>query len=93
MCIFSIAPVGNLEKSRECHRMLASGAPDAESERPVQTVPGPARVRHRRTGTGRRPMRPVVRVRCEVRFAELPEFMSGEHRTQRGASGGVSPVA
>ena len=52
-CIFSIAPVGNLEKSRECfslrntHRTLASEAPDAKSERPVQTVPGPARVRHR----------------------------------------------
>ena len=48
-CIFSIAPVGKLDKSRECfsHRTLASGAPDAESERPVQTLPGPARVRHR----------------------------------------------
>jgi len=52
-----------LEKSRECfslkntHRTLASGAPDAESERPVQAVPGPARVRHRtlapNAGTGR----------------------------------------
>jgi len=65
-CIFSIAPVGNLEKSRECfslrntHRTLASGAPDAESERPVQSVPGPARVRHRTLGTGRRLERPVV---------------------------------
>ena len=34
-CIFSIAPVGNLEKSRECslqrntHRTLAFEAPDA----------------------------------------------------------------
>jgi len=40
-CISSIAPVGKLDKSWECfsqrntHRMLASGAPDAESERPV----------------------------------------------------------
>jgi len=74
------------------HRTLASRAPDAESERPVQTVPGPARVRHWTTGTGRGPVRPVVRVRCEVRFAELSEFKSGEHWTQRGASGGVSPV-
>jgi len=78
-----------LDKSRECfslrntHRTLASGAPDAESERLVQTLPGPARVRHRTTGTGRRPVRPVVRVRCEVRFALLPGFKSGEHRTVR----------
>ena len=61
-CIFSIAPVGNLEKSRE--RTLATEAPDAASERPVQTVPGPARVRHRTKGTGCRPVRPVVSVRC-----------------------------
>jgi len=85
-CIFSIAPVGNSEKSRECHRTLASRAPDAESERPMQTVPGPARVRHRTTRNGRRPLRLVVRVRCEVRFAELSEFKSDEHRMQRGAS-------
>ena len=42
-CIFSITPVGNLEKS----------------ERPVQSVPGSARVRHRTPGTGRRLERPV----------------------------------
>ena len=78
-----------MDKSRECfsmrntHRTLASGAPDAESERPVQTVPGPARVRHRTLGTGRRLERPVVRVRCEVCFAMLPGFKSGEHRTVR----------
>jgi len=59
-CISSIAPVGKLEKSRECfslrntHRTLASGAPDAESERPVQLVPSSARVRHRTPGIGRR---------------------------------------
>ena len=51
--IFSIALVGFLEKSRErfslrnTHRTLASRAPDAESERTMQAVPGPARVRHR----------------------------------------------
>jgi len=79
-CIFSIAPVGKLDKLRECfslrntHRTLASGAPDVESERSVQTVPGPARVRHWTTDTGRRPVRPVVCVRCEVRFVELSEF-------------------
>ena len=80
------------EVAGNTHRTLASRAPDAESKRPVQTVPGPARVRHRTTGTGRRPVRPVVRVRCEVRFAELSEFKSSEDRTQRGVSGGVSPV-
>jgi len=48
-CISSIAPVGKLDKSRECfslrntHRTLASGAPDADSERPVQSVPSSAR--------------------------------------------------
>jgi hypothetical protein len=35
---------------------------------------------------GRRPLRLVVRVRCEVHFAELSEFKSDEHRMQRGAS-------
>jgi len=59
-CIFSIASVGNLEKSRDTHQTLASGAPDAESERPVQTVPGPARVRHRTTSTGRSLERPMM---------------------------------
>ena len=64
-CIFSIVPVGKLDKSQECfslrntHRTLASGAPDAKSERPVQTVPGPARVRHRTIGTGHCVERPV----------------------------------
>ena len=59
--IFSIALVGNLEKSR---RTLATEAPDAKSERSVQTVPGPARVRHRTIGTGRSLEHPVVSVRC-----------------------------
>jgi len=64
-CISSIAPVEKLDKSRECfslrntNRTLASGAPDAESERPVQSVPGSARVRHRTPGTGRRQERLV----------------------------------
>ena len=40
-CIFSIALVGNLEKSRECfllrntHRTMVLAAPDAGPERPV----------------------------------------------------------
>jgi len=40
-CIFSIAPVGNLEKLRECfslkntHLTLVLAAPDAGPERPV----------------------------------------------------------
>ena len=83
-----------MEKSRECfllrntHWTLVHLAPDAVPVRPVQTVPGPARVRHRTIGTGCRPVRPVVRVRCEVRFAELSEFKSGEHWTLR-----VRPMA
>ena len=88
-CIFSIAPVGNLEKSRECFSLrkhspdAGSEAPDAVSERPVQTVPGPARVRHRTIGTGRWLERPVC-----GRFATLSAHGSGEHRTLR-----VRPVA
>ena len=65
-----------------------SEAPDAVSERPVCRLPGPARVRHRTIGTERWPVRPVVRVRCEVRFADLSGCESGEHRTLR-----VRPVA
>ena len=65
-----------------------SEAPDAVSERPVCRLPGPARVRHRTIGTGRWSVRPVVRVRCEVRFADLSGCESGEHRTLR-----VRPVA
>jgi len=64
---------GDDHKMIKC-RTLASGAPDAESERPVQTASGPARARQRTTGTGRRLVRPVVHVRCEVRFVELSEF-------------------
>ena len=41
-----------------------SEAPDAVPERPVQTVPGPARVRHRTIGTGRWLESPMVSVRC-----------------------------
>ena len=37
-CIFSIAPIGNLEKSREWHRTLSAEAPDAGPERPVWCV-------------------------------------------------------
>jgi len=49
-CIFSIASVGDLEKSRECssqrntHRTLAVEAPDVEVVRPVCCG---ARVKHR----------------------------------------------
>ena len=69
-CIFSIAKVGNLEKSWVCfslrntHRTLSTKAPDAASERPVQTVPGLVRVRHRMIGIGCWLERPVVHVRC-----------------------------
>ena len=56
-CIFSIAPVGNLEKSQECssvrntHRTLAVEAPDAEVVRPVCCG---ARVKHRMVSIGPR---------------------------------------
>ena len=72
-CIFSIAPVGNLEKSRVCssqrntHRTLAFEAPDAEAERPVccscvrcyLTSVGVFDWKHRNIRD-----RPVVSVRC-----------------------------
>jgi len=54
-CIFSIAPVENLEKSRECssqrntHWTLAVEAPDAVAVRPVSCG---ARVKHRTVNTG-----------------------------------------
>jgi len=56
-CIFSIAPVENLEKPRECsslrntHRTLAVEAPDAEAVRPVCCG---ARVKHRTVSTRHR---------------------------------------
>jgi len=56
-CIFSIAPVGNLEKSRECssqrdtHRTLTVEAPDAKVVHPVCCG---ARVKHQTVLTGRR---------------------------------------
>ena len=76
-CIFSIAPVGKFgEVAGNTHRTLATEALDAVSERPVQTVPGPARVRHRTIGTGRWLERPVCR-----RFATLFVHGSGEHQT------------
>jgi len=65
-CIFSIAPVGNLEKSRECFSLrkhspdAGSEAPDAVSERPVCRLAGSARVRHRTPGTGRKLECPMV---------------------------------
>ena len=75
-CISSIAPVGKLDKSRECfslkntHRTLTSRAPDAESEHPVLIMPCSARVRHWTLGTGRRLEHPVfesnVRAFCSA---------------------------
>jgi len=64
-CIFSIAPVENLEKSRECFS-LRKHSPDAGPEAPnvvsvrlVYRLPSSARVRHRTPGTGRRLERPM----------------------------------
>ena len=83
-CIFSIAPVGKLEKSRtgRCPRgtgrcVCASG---------VQAVPGSARVRHRTPGTGRG-LDPVgasgVLSPMFCVFALLSGYETGEHRTVR----------
>jgi len=70
-CIFSIVPVGNLEKSRECF-LAEEHSPDADTEapdavpvRPVSRQPDSVRVRHRTIGTGRSLEHPVVCVRCE----------------------------
>ena len=59
-CLFSVAPVEKLEKSREKH------SPDAGPEAPDAV-----------------PVGPVCRQSDSVRV---------RHRTQGGASGGVSPV-
>ena len=65
-CIFSIALVGNLEKSRECFLTekhspdAGSEAPDAVSLRSVCRQPSSVRVRHRTVGIGRRLERPMV---------------------------------
>ena len=56
-CIFSIAPVGILDKTQECssqrntHWTLTVEAPDAKAVRPVCCG---ARVKHRTVLTGRR---------------------------------------
>jgi len=60
-CIFSITPVGNLEKSWKCfslrntHRTLSAEAPDAGPERPAVV----------QVCTGRTGVSPVLSVRCE----------------------------
>ena len=59
-CIFSIAPVGILEKSRAPD--AGPEAPDAVPVRPVCRLPGSARVRHRTPDTGRRLEHPVFHV-------------------------------
>ena len=59
-CIFSIVPVGKLEKSRECfsprntHRTLAVGARTLSLRVQCAVVLGPARVKHQTVSTGRR---------------------------------------
>ena len=88
-CIFSIAPMGILEKSRECFSLrkhspdAGSEASDAVSERPVCRLPGSARVRHRTQAGASGAMSPV-----SARFANLSGCESGEHRTVRWLASG-----
>jgi len=82
-CIFSIAPVGNLEKSRECSPDVGPEAPDAVSVRPVCRLPSSARVRHRTQAGVSSVLSPV-----SARFALLPGSKSGEHRTVRCSASG-----
>jgi len=76
-CIFSIAPVGNLEKSRECsslrntHWTLAVEAPDVEALRPVCCG---ARVKHQTQGDS------CSCVRCYLTSAGVLDW---KHRTLR----------
>ena len=93
-CIFSIAPVGDLEKSRECF-LAEEHSPDADSEapdavpvRPVSRQPDSVRVRHRTIGTGRSLERPVVSVRC----AGFLRPSLGVSPVSTGRSGGSRPV-
>jgi len=76
-CIFSIVPVGSLEKSWECsslrntHRTLAVEAPDAEAVRPVCCG---ARVKHRTQGSS------CLCVRCYLTLAGVFDW---KYRTLR----------
>jgi len=89
-CIFSIAPVGNLEKSRECsslrntHRTLVVVAPDAGPERQVwcQSVAQVSRA-HRTLGSYCSSVR-----WCVSSASAREELLTGEHWTLR-----VHPVA
>ena len=80
-CTFSIAPVGNLEKSRECSPDALRGG---TGRWPLASgvLSGAAEC------TGRTGVSPVLSVRCADGLANLSVHESGEHRTLR-----VRPVA
>jgi len=92
-CIFSFAPVGNLEKLRECfalrntHRTLVLAAPDAGPECPVWCLWLSCA---ERTGRWHRTLGGYCSsVRwCVTSASAHEEFLTGEHRTLR-----VRPVA
>jgi len=89
LCIFSIAPVGILEKLRgvfllrNTHWTLVLAAPDAGPERPLWCLWCRC-VEY----TGRTGVSTVLSVRCAGVLATLSVHESGEHRTLR-----VRPVA
>ena len=70
-CIFSIPPVGNLEKSRECFSL--TGRWPLASD----VLTGVAEC------TGRTGVSPVLSVRCAGGLATLSAHESGEHQTLR----------
>jgi len=83
-CIFSIAPVGNLEKSQECFSHSPDALRGGTGRWPLASgvLSGAAEC------TGRTGESPVVSVRCTGGLATLSVHESGEHRTLR-----VRPVA
>jgi len=81
-CIFSIAPVGNLEKSQECF------SPDAGVGSTGRLSRASGVVSVAQVCTGRTGVTPVLSVRCAGGLANLSALESGEHQTLR-----VHPVA
>ena len=77
-CIFSIAPVGNLEKSRECkHSPHALRGGTGRWPLAFGVLSGVAEC------TGRTGVSPMLSVWCAGGLATLSAHESGEHRTLR----------
>ena len=91
-CIFSIAPVGNLEKSRECFSvgvfLSRKHSPDALCGGTGRWPLASGVLSGATECTGRTGESPVLSVRCAGGLATLTAHESGEHRTLR-----VRPVA